>query len=452
MDAHPGDWWTRVQAFLSEGLWRQEFEPRTWHARGAGFLRFSIMVGEGFVRDQLLLRSSALTYFTVLSIVPVLAIVSAVVTAFGVTENVVGPVIDQFAEVSPQVAERLRDFVQNADIRSLGAYGALALLLTTVLGISNIERALNHVWGVKQERPLMRKLVDYLAVLIVAPMLLAVGLALATTVKSQWIVQELLEYPAFETVYAVGLSQLPSLMLAFAFAFLYWFMPNTTVRPVGALLGAAVAAVVVNAALGLYVGTSVGVAKMNALYGGFAQLPLFFVWVYFFWAIVLFGAEVAFAYQHFEHYQREVRAELTGPAQREAVGLRMAIEIALRFCAGAEPWTSDELADALSVPVRTVREVLVPLQEMRIVSSVDVPGTEHGLQLGRPADTIRVVDVLAALRGERDPGAGDPGVRQATDRLLEELAEGEAKAADGQTLADVIVRIQRGDRGPSDAS
>jgi membrane protein len=148
-----GEWWSSARSFLSEGLWRQEFEPRTWAARGAAVLQFGIMVGEGFVRDQLLLRASALTYFAVLSLVPLLAIVSSVLTAMGITENVVTPIVEQVLAGAPEVGDRVLDFVQTANIGGLGTLGAATLFLTTVLGISNIEGAFNHIWGVKQVRP-----------------------------------------------------------------------------------------------------------------------------------------------------------------------------------------------------------------------------------------------------------------------------------------------------------
>ncbi|MEE2677146.1 MAG: YhjD/YihY/BrkB family envelope integrity protein [Myxococcota bacterium] len=433
---------TEIRSYLSDGLWRQELEPGTWAGRGARLLQFAIMVGEGFVRDQLLLRASALTYFTVLAIVPLLAIVSAVAAAVGVTENVVGPIIDQFSAVAPQVGENIRSFVTNANFGALGTLGAATLFLTTVLGISNIERSLNHIWGVQQERSWARRLPDYLAVLIVAPLILGVGLSLATTVKSQWIVQKLLEFPVFELAYDLGLRQLPTLVLAGGFAFLYWFLPNTSVRPFAALLAGIVAAIAVNAALALYVGFSVGVARADALYGGFAQLPLFFVWTYVFWAVVLFGAEIAFAYQNLGLYVREVRGEAAGPAEREAIGLRIALEIARSFRDGQPPWTEDGLSEGLRVPVRTVRDVLVPLQRARIVASVEeLDGGGSGWQLGRPAEAIHVVDVLAALRGAREPVAGDADVTGAVESLLTTLRAGEIKAAAGQSLADVLVRI-----------
>jgi membrane protein len=432
---------TQARHFLTEGIWLGEFEPQTWTNRGVRLLQFVYIVVEGFVRDHLLLRASALTYFSVLSIVPVLAIVGSVATAVGVTENVVGMFVERISARFPGAGETLGEIVANANIGGLGTLGAVTLFLTTVLGISNIERALNHIWGVKQDRSWGRRLPDYLAVLIIAPLLLGAGLSMATTIKSQWVVRKLLEFPGFDRAYDLGLQQLPTLVLAGAFTFLLWFMPNTRVRPFAAFLGGFVTAVGVNAALGLYVNMSVGAARANALYGGFAQLPLFFVWIYFFWAIVLFGAEVAFAYQNLDLYRREVRGRNPDPAEREAIGLRIVLEVGRAFRDGSRPWTAEALAETLVVPVRAVRGVIDDLIEKRILVALDGDDRSGGYQLGRPAEQIDVTLILSALRGEREPAAADDDVRRAVDRILAEVGESEAKGAGSQTLADVLAGL-----------
>jgi len=436
--------WQRAVFFLREELWTAEFEPRTWPARALALVRFVVMVGEGFVRDQLLLRASALTYFTVLSMVPLLLIVASIVTALGVTENVVGPFIDQVARVSPEMAGWLRGTLDNANVGGLGTIGGVTLFLTTVLGISNIERSLNHIWGVKNERPWARRIPDYMAVLIIAPLVLAVGLSMATTIKSQWIVEKILSVPVFAAVWDLGLQQLPTLVIALGFSFLYWFLPNTSVKPASALLGGFFAGFAVQATLGIYVGFNVGMTRANALYGGVAFLPFFFVFVYFFWAIVLFGAEIGFAYQNLKLYVREVRGARAGPAEREAVGLRIVLEIARSFRDRGSPWTSDELSDALRVPARTVRDILVPLQAAHIVAALDESEKESGIQLGAPAELIQVTDVLQALRGPRENTRGDPDVVALVEKLLEELSEGSVKVAAGRTIADLVAALPPG--------
>ena len=425
----------RMRTFFRDELWR--FDPLRPAERAlVRSLQFAIMVGEGFVRDQLLLRASALTYFSVLAIVPLLAIASAVVTALGVTENVVGPIIDQFAVVVPEGAKQLRGVLDSADLGALGAAGALALLLTTVLGIGNVERALNHIWGVRHERPLARRVPDYLAVLIVGPLLMGVGLSLATTVKSQWLVQRLLEEPVFRSAFELGLRELPTLVLAGAFCFLYWFMPNTRVRFLAALLGGVFSALAVNAALSGYVGLSVGVARAQALYGVFAQLPLFFVWIYLFWAIALLGAEISFAVQNLSLYRREVRDAQRSPADREALGLRVAVAVASQFQSGDAPLDTQALSETLDAPVRGVRDVAARLVDAGLLARQALGTGGEALGMAQSPSRVQVADVLDALRGRRNTEEGGPETNP-VETMLASLDAAQRAAGGERSLEDL---------------
>ena len=430
-----------AESFLRDGLWRVELEPRTWAARAAWLLQLAVMIAQGFVRDRLLLRASALAYFTVLSMVPLLAIAVSVVGSLGVGEEVARLAVEQIAAGSPEAQTYILGIIEHANFRGLGTLGAVTLFLTTVLGISNIEGALNGIWGVRQFRPWTRRLPDYLAVLVVAPLLLGAALSLATTLRNEWLVQRLLEIPAFSMAWELGLRHAPTLVLATGFAFLYGFLPNTSVRPISAALGGLVAGVLVSVAQNAYLGFSIGAARANALYGGFALLPLLFVWIYLFWAMVLFGAELAFAHQNLPLYRREVRGRVAGSAEREAVGLRIALEVARAFRDAAPPWTADALSEALRVPVRTVRGVLADLESGQVVAALGATERAGSWQLGRPAERIQVSDVLAALRGPREALAGDPPLAGAVGAVLGELTEAEAKGAGGRSLAEVLEAV-----------
>ena len=430
----------RAEAFLRDGLWRLELEPRTWATRAAALLQLAVMVAQGFVRDQLLLRATALAYFTVLSMVPMIAIAVAVVSALGIGGDLQAFAVEWIAAGSPEAQAYLLGILQHANLKGLGAPAAATLFLTTVLGISNIEGALNHVWGVRSVRPWSRRLPDYLAVMIIAPLLLGAALSLKSTLSTDWLVQRLLDVPAFVLAWELGIRHAPALVFAAGFGFLYGFLPNTQVRPVSAALGGLVAGGLVSLTQGAYWSFSVGAARANALYGGFAQFPLFLVWIYLFWAIVLFGAEVAFAHQNLGLYRREVRGTPAGPAEREAVGLRIACEVARAFRDAAPAWTADTLSEALRVPVRTVRGVLAELEGAGLVAAIDAPERRGGWQLGRPAERILVGDVLGALRGPREVARGD-AITAGVRAILGVLADAEAKGAGSRSLAEVLEAI-----------
>jgi membrane protein len=439
----PDQIWSRTRDFLREGLWMAELAPaqRTRMSRLRGALQFAVMIGEGFVRDHLLLRATALSYFTVLSLIPLLAIAISIAGSVGFGGDFAGLIVRQIAVGNPEAQARILERIRDVNFAGLGTLGAASLLIFTVFGINAVERDLNAIWGVRQQRTWPRRFADYLAVLVVGPVLLAVALSLKTTFESQWLVQRLIEYRLFSLIYDLGLQQAPTVMLCVAFTFLYWFLPNTRVRPFAAMLGGIVAGVLVVMAQSLYLNLMVNSARYNAVFGTMVALPLLFFWIYFFWAIVLFGAEIAFAYDNFAVYRREVRGRRASPAEREAVGLRIALEVARSFRDGAPSWSSEALAEVLDVPVRTVRAVLAELERAGIVAPRGAVGEEGCFQLGRPAESIPVTEVVGALRGSREKARGDREVSEPVEAVLDELDAAVEKGAAGRSLADLLAAL-----------
>jgi membrane protein len=444
-------WFQRARSFLAEDVWNARPQRRALRSL-TNFLQFSIMVVEGFVRDRLLLRASALAYFTVLSVIPLLAVAVSILGALGIgTESFINWAVQTFAAGSPETQTDIVLLVAAVDFASLGATGAALLFVTTVLSIGNVEMALNSIWGVKENRSWKRRLPDYLAVLVVGPLLGGIALSLSTSLHSAWALDRMLQVPGFAALYNLGLRQLPTVILCAAFAFLYAFIPNTKVRAISAIIGGVVAGVLVVGAQRAYLDLSVGVARANLFFGSFAALPLLFAWIYVLWAVVLFGAEIAFAHQNLALYRREVRGAAASAAEREAVALRIAIEVAKRFRDGAPPVETGELSEALDVPVRTVREVVDRLRQAGILNlQLRTPDAVEALQLGRPAERITVFRLLTALRGEREPAGGDAQVAELVDRVLHELDSSCERASGGHTLAELLEMLPapaRVDRG-----
>ena len=419
------EWIERARRFVDVEMWR----GTAWWIR---FLQFCFVIGQGFVRDQLPLRAHSLTYITVLSVIPLLAVGLSLAGMLGLREIVIEQIRTHISEIAPQVVEQLLHLVAEFDFTSLGAVFGSVLFLTTILTVGSVEKSFNHIWGISKQRSWTRRLPDYLFVIVFSPMVLGVALSLGTTLHSQSAVQWLLAFPGFESLYKYGLKQLPMALFVGGFMFLYWFLPNTKVRPMSAALGGLVAGAVFPLAIWGYVGFSVGAAKLNAIFGGFAQLPLFMIFTYLAWSIVLLGAEVSFAYQNLGRYRREVRGAIPGLASRESIGLGIAVEVARRFDQSGDPLTADALSEALDVRVRTIREILDALEEAGIVAELSDDDRAGQYQLGRPAERTSVRDVLTALRGEREPLA--PAVDQVFERIDKQLGE----VVEHQTLADLL--------------
>ncbi len=449
-DVSAGETWQRVRRFFAEDLWSPAGSPSKLGAAARGALQLLVMLGEGVARDRIWLRATALAYVTALALVPALALAVGVLAALGVSEDVARLAVDRITAGSPGAAEWILRLVSDVNLRSLGTLGAAALFATTVLTLGNVEQALNDIWGVRQQRTWMRRFSDYLTVLVVAPLCLGVALSLRTTLETQWLVQKLLEVPALAQLYHAGLGLAPTLLTLVGFGFLYWFLPNTDVRALSALLGGLVGALLFDAAQSVYLGFNVGVARYGAVFGTFAVLPLFLVWIYVSWGIVLLGAEVAFAHQHLARYRREVRAGPAGAVERERSGLAVALAVARSFDAGRAP-SAEDLSNDLDLPVRAVRDVLADLAGAGIVAPRGGDGREEAFQLGRPATQITLAEVRGALRGPARSERGRGSEAALAAQVVEALEKLHAQGEGARTLAELVEQLP-GRRGPGSRS
>ncbi|MEZ4218627.1 MAG: YhjD/YihY/BrkB family envelope integrity protein [Myxococcota bacterium] len=443
MAAPPAELVDRARRFLFHDLWRVEVEDRSLATLPIRLLQFGYMVVEGFIRDELLLRASALTYIVSLSLIPLLVVVLSLLSALGMTSGLVEAAIDYLA--IPGARETVLPYVQGVDLSGFGTLGAAILFVTTVLALRHGEHAVNEIWGVVAGRSWTRRFTDYLAILIVAPVLLTVALSLGPTLRSDPVVAWLLRFPAFEYAYALGLRYAPVVLLTLAFTFVYWFLPNTQVRVASAALGGVVASALFLIAQALYVDFNVGAATYSAFFGAAATVPLLLVWIYVSASVFLLGAEISFAHQNLATYRREVQGERPAPAEREVLGLCIALEVARAFRDREGYCTADDLADRLGVPVRPVREVMAALEREEILAPCTPDGREPGHQLGRPSEDVRVAEVLAALRGtprlpNAAPAVGDTA--RVVEGVVGDLERAVAPVARETTLATLLGALE----------
>lgn len=433
----------RVRQFLLHDLWRLDLRPGSLVGFATRTLQLAIMVGEGFVRDQLLLRASALTYVTALSIIPLLAVAFSIVRLFDPNNALAVTAVEFVAAGSPDAQATMLKLLDGADIVGLGSLGAGVLFISSILALRHLETTLNSIWGVRKDRGIARRFSDYLAVVVVVPLFTGIAMSLGATLQSDPAVSWLLELPGFALLYEMGLEHAPEFFLLIGFSFIYWFFPNTHVNAKSALLGGALAAVLFSVAQQTFVGLSIGVARYSALYGGFAALPLLFLWLYLCWAIILLGAEISFAHQNQDHYRLEVQSGSLCLAEVESLGLHLAVEVARGFRDDTRVPSAEVLANGVGASVRAVREVLDLLETDGILSVCAVDGEDEGYRLGRPAERIRVSDLLDAIRGSR--GEIDENLRTPVNRVVGEmigdLDRATASYATSRTVADILHKI-----------
>lgn len=429
-----------LRARVENELW--DLDPKEPFALRAARIiaQLVVLTVRGFRSDQLMLRASALTYVTAISIIPTLGVVFAILQMVGGDETLVDFVIEQLTTVAPDVQETVRGYVGNLDFASFGTIGGAIVFGMAILALRHLEMTLNDIWGVTNSRSWARRFADYLAVLVVAPISTGVAVSVATTLQSQEIFGHLLEDSTVEEIYGLGLAQVPFVFLFVAFTFLYWFFPNTRVRLWAAALGGVLAAILFQAARTIYVEFQVGAATYQAVFGALSAIPLILAWLYACWAVILLGAEVAYAAQNLSSARREMRRGAEWPAEREVLAVELAVAIGRCFARGETPPTADRLADQLHESVREVRRLLDRLLEAGQIHTVSLEdGAERGYAPALPLARLTLGDVLHAVRGVASEDMREEGARSlVVARAIGRLEGAWSRVADETTLADIV--------------
>jgi membrane protein len=408
---------------------------KTTGARGQVLMavRSVYAIASSFISHQGPLRAAALTYTTVLSLVPFLAIAFSVLKGLG-AQNSLEPLLQQVAGDSEETISRLIDYVNNTNVKSMGAIGLVMLIVTVVSLMGSIEEAFNSIWGVRETRSIQRRFSDYLSVVIVGPILLLAATSMTSTLQSQWLLQWLINNTYLGDAILLMFRFLPYVTIWIAMVFLYLFIPNTKVRFTSALTGGIVAGTAWELAQWGYFHFQVGVANYNAIYGTLAAVPVFLVWIYTSWLIVLFGLEIVVAHQHRGHVFSADGTRPLSVAAREEVALAVLVQAALQFRNGAA-LTSRLLSDELAVPLALLEPVIADLQEFGYLAAT--VGNEPTWLPGRDPGGLPVSELFASLRGDVvPPDAG--AVMQAAGAAVQQGWQASRDGLRGVTIADLL--------------
>ncbi len=417
---------------LERIIWEEQAEPRPpWRTHGLRIVRTILILVQDLVSGQLTLRAMSLVYTTLLSIVPLLALSFSVLKAFGV-HNQIQPMLLNFleplGEKGEEVTLNIVQFIENMNVGVLGAVGLGLLFYTAISLMQKIEQSLNYIWHIPHPRRIGERVVRYLSVLMVGPVLVFSALGITATVMNHEAMRGLLAIGVLGETVQVLSRLMPYLLVISFFTFVYMFIPNTRVRFRSALVGGTISGIAWQTAGWMFATFVAASNNYAAVYSSLAILILFMIWLYLCWLILLFGASVAFYAQHPEYlYFRDGGPRLSdrlSNRMRERLALSIMCLVAGRFLDGERMPSILEFKRLLGVPMHVLQTVLDALERQElVVQNADdppayLPARDPSLvSVTQVLNTVRTAGEERLLSPERLP-APRP-VEEVLDRMLQ---------------------------------
>ena len=391
------------------------------------FLRIILITGQGFKKREIQVGASALVYYSLLALVPAIALMIGLARGFRLEDTITAWLVSRFGgqkTAALTIVEFAKTSLKEAQTGLIAGIGVLLLFWSAIKILRYIETVLNKIWEVDQPRSIAREFSDYLAMILICPFIILI--ASATTVYLSARVSAWDEHiPFFEWIgpllfFILNFS--PYVLTWILFTFIYIFMPNTRVRFVPALIAGIFTGTLYGIVQSLYVYFQIGVSKYNAIYGTFAAFPLFLIWLHLSWLIVLIGGKIAFAIQHVDAYEFVSEEVKLSQNFRVILTLRIVHKCIKRFCNELPPLTPIELSNTLSIPLILTTQILHRLVSDGILSEVKL-GRERvsAFQPARPISRLTIKNIIDMINesGETIPL---PPSRE-TEILLESLDE-----------------------------
>jgi len=395
---NPVSWILEKSKRLNDAIWHTSLSDIS---RSKSFifrqLRIIVLAARGFMNDKVQLRASSLTFYSLLSIIPVVAIAFAIAKGFGLDQNLQQLVAKEF-QTQPEVLDWLLSVATNALQKTRGGpiagVGVIILFWSAMSLLDQIESSFNHIWQIRSSRPWYRKFTDYLTIMLIAPVFLILSSSITVLDLSDFISRSsILDF--LKPLFNFLLKFAPYVLTWFALTVLYIIIPNTKVKFVPALVSGIIAGTVLQILQWLYIDLQFGISKLSSIYGSFAAIPLFILWLQASWIILLLGAELSFANQNVSRYEYESEALNVSQYQKKALVLMIMNMIIRNFTVGEKPISAEDISGKLKIPVRLVRDILQDLNNAGLVSVIHE--NEHEERLYQPAMDINKLSISYVL-------------------------------------------------------
>lgn len=360
-----------------------------------------------FTKDRIVNKASALTYSTLLAIVPILAILFAIARGFGFDNLMEIQIVSGFggpSETTEVIFQFVNSYLSQTKNGIFIGVGLIMLLWTVLNLINNLEITFNRIWQVKKARSMYRKITDYFSMLLLVPILLVVSGGLSIFMSTM--LKNVEDFTLLAPIGKFLVRLIPFVLTWLMFTGLYAYMPNTKVKFKHALISGILAGTAHQAFQFLYISSQLWVSRYNAIYGSFAALPMFLLWLQISWTICLFGAELTYAGQNISNFSFDKDARNISRRYRDFISILIMSLVAKRFAKNEAPYTAEEISEECQIPIRLTQETLYELQEINLLHEVvtDEKSEEIAYQPSMDINQMNVALLLDRLdtRGSED--------------------------------------------------
>ncbi|MDD3154219.1 MAG: YihY/virulence factor BrkB family protein [Victivallaceae bacterium] len=392
-----------------------------------------------FVRSRHMIQAAALTYYTLFAIVPIAALLFGIAKGFRLDDRLKMLVTEKFSQHQDVVA-RVYEFADTTLERANGGLvagiGVLVLFWTVIQLSSSIETSFNLIWHIRSGRNIIRRATDYIALVIVAPILLITGTSV-TIVTRKILAQNELLGETVRPFTTMTMELLPLVVAWFLFSFIYYFVPNTKVRFRSAIVAGIVGGTLFHGVQMFYIFLQVALSNYNAIYGSFSALPLFLIWLQISWMLTLFGANVAYVDQYFDSGRFLRGRNLVSSELRRKYLAALAILIVRDFDTATPPPTDEQLADRLFLPLHQTNELLQELLNAGVVRKVESEDGSIGYLPALPTDKLTIHMLLQKINRRGEVEFAGPVV---SEMARVEAIFGAFDLAEGSSSANKLLR------------
>jgi len=425
--------------YLNELIWSEPLEKQNRIGRiVTTVMRYLFAVLRDVFSGQITMRAMSLVYTTLLSIVPLLAFSFSVLKGLGIHEQIEDQMylfLEPLGDRGVEITDKVMALVYNVNGRVLGGLSLAFFLWTAISMVQKVEESLNYVWYVSESRSFARRFTEYMFVLLIGPLAIVISLGMITALQNQSIVQYLLQNELVGPLFVATSKLTPYFIVASVFAFLYWFMPNTRVRFVPAIVGGLAGGFIWASMVVIFTTFVATASARQAVYASFAIAIVTLIWLYMNWLILLIGAQLAFYVQNPAYLRIGRQEPRLSNSMRERLALNIMLMVGRTFREPVQKLPVQALSEALQIPSLALAPVIDDLEARGLLTA-----NEKGELLpAREMARIQLREILDVVRSEGETGSyREPSWEPYVETLGDKLDEASLSAVGSMTLSELV--------------